>query len=1272
MAESGEMPARKKSSEDEKVAFYKVFAFADHRVDVALMIVGALGAVAIGAAQPLVSFLFGDVINAFAKSIGTDDVLANVSKVSLKFFYVAVGGGIGSFAQMACWTVTAERQAARIRELYLHTILRQDIGFFDTEAKTGEIVGRLSDDILLIREAIGDKVGKFIQFATTFIGSFMAAMVKGWLLTLVMLACLPALGIGIAFSIYTMSKMSSNVQVAYTEAGNVVEQTVGGIRTVVSYTGEEQAIQRYNTKLQEAYAASVKQGLASGIGIGIILCIVFSSYGFAIWYGAILILKKGYEGGDVMSVLVAVMMGGGSLGQVSPCLSAFAAGQAAAYKVFETIKRIPQIDAYDPNGIVLEDIKGEIELKDVFFKYPARPDVQIFSGFSLYVPSGKTVALVGPSGSGKSTVISLLERFYDPQAGGVYLDGIDVRKFQIKWLRAQMGLVSQEPALFATSIRDNIICGKGYASKEEIRNAIELANAAKFIDMLPKGVDTMVGQHGTQISGGQKQRIAIARAILKNPKILLLDEATSALDVESERIVQGALTNVMKSRTTVVVAHRLSTIRNADLIAVVHLGKLIEQGTHDELMKNPDGAYCQLVQMQERSKEVDSTAQKEIQKGNDRVYMDSSSRRLSVSSRRLSLKRSASIRSLSNLSSLTLSFGVTGVVDIHDRLGSEGSIEIGGTIGENKNKEHTSPLTSLASLNKPEIPVLLLGSIAAAIHGVFFPLLALLMSMIIEIFFQPPDELKKNSRFWALMSVVLGVVALITGPAQHYLFGVAGSKLIQRIRSMTFAKVVHQDISWFDDPANTSGAVGARLSTDASIVRNIVGDALALVVQNLATLVSGLTIAFYANWRLTLIILAIVPLIAFQEFITAKVFNKSIVDDKVMYEDASQVANDAIGSIRTVASFCAEDEVMEMYRRKCKAPRKHGFKLGLLSGTGLGFGNCMIYSTYALAFYLGAVFINHGNATVYEVFKVVFSLVLSSTGFSQFSTFFSDFKKSKESAASIFEMFENKPDIDSRSNEGITLDTVKGDIEFRHVSFRYPSRPDIEIFKDLCLTIPAGKTVALVGESGSGKSTVISLTERFYDPNSGCIYLDGVEIQNLNIRWLRKQMGLVSQEPVLFNETIRSNIAYGRQEEVSEDEIIAVAKAANAHSFISSLPEGYDTPVGERGVQLSGGQKQRIAIARAILKDPRILLLDEATSALDVQSERIVQDALDRVMVCRTTIVVAHRLTTIRDADVIAVVKNGGIVENGTHDMLMARPDGVYASLVALQTTSAN
>ena len=267
-----------------------------------------------------------------------------------------------------------------------------------------------------------------------------------------------------------------------------------------------------------------------------------------------------------------------SLGQASPCMSAFAAGQAAAFKMFETIHRKPEIDASDTKGKISEDIRGDIELRDVYFSYPARPDERIFSGFSLSIPSGTTTALVGQSGSGKSTVISLIERFYDPLAGEVLIDGINLKEFQLRWIRGKIGLVSQEPVLFSGSIKDNIAYGKEGATIEEIRSASELANASKFIDKLPQGLDTMVGEHGTQLSGGQKQRVAIARAILKDPRILLLDEATSALDTESERVVQEALDRIMGNRTTVIVAHRLSTVRNADMIAVIHRGKMVEKG----------------------------------------------------------------------------------------------------------------------------------------------------------------------------------------------------------------------------------------------------------------------------------------------------------------------------------------------------------------------------------------------------------------------------------------------------------------------------------------------------------------------------------------------------------------------------------------------------------------------------------------------------------------------------------------------------------------------
>uniref|UniRef100_A0A7N0REW6 ABC transporter B family member 9 n=1 Tax=Kalanchoe fedtschenkoi TaxID=63787 RepID=A0A7N0REW6_KALFE len=1255
--------------EKQYVSFYKLFSFAD-RLDVALMVVGTAGAVVNGVSQPFMTIVFGQLINSFA-AVDKDSVLDLVSEVSLKFVYLAIVAGTASFLQVACWMATGERQAARIRSLYLKTMLRQDVGYFDTEVTTGEVIGRMSGDTNVIQEAIGEKVGKFIQLASTFVGGFIIAFIKGWKLALVLLPSIPVMVVAGAAMALVMSRMSSRVQSAYADAGNVVDQTVGAIRTVVSFTGEKKAIEKYDQKLVIAYESIAHQGMASGAGLGCIMVMSFFTYALALWYGGRLILKEGYNGGQVMNVLFALMTGGMSLGQAAPSVSAFGAGKAAAYKMFETIKRNPTIDPLDPQGTVLEDIKGDIELKDVYFRYPARPDVQIFSGFSLTVASGTTAALVGQSGSGKSTVVSLVERFYDPDSGEVLIDGINLKQYQLKWIRQKIGLVSQEPVLFGTTIRENIAYGKDGATTEEIRTAITLANAAKFIDKLPQGLDTMVGEHGTQLSGGQKQRIAIARAIMKNPRILLLDEATSALDAESERIVQDALVNIMSNRTTVVVAHRLTTIQNAGLIAVVHQGKIVEQGTHAELIKDPEGAYSQLVQLQQGG--ADTTQHENEEKSLDKANSIEFDRNVSRSrSQRSSVARLVSRNSSSSRPSFSLIYTLPGPSDFHGtELGSDHSLsqyEEDAKDGLLHKSKKDVPIWKLAQLNKPELPVIVLGSIGAVVNGLVFPVFGLLISNVIKIFYQPPSLLRKDSKFWAVIFVVIGLISFVAAPLQNYFFGVAGGKLIQRIRSLCFKKIVHQEISWFDEPANSSGAVGARLSTDAAAIKSIVGDALALIVQNITTIIAGLVIAFTANWILALVILGASPIMILQGFLQTKFTKGFSKEAKVMYEEASQVASDAVGSIRTVASFCAEEKVMDLYMQKCKGPVDKGVRLGFASGFGFGFSNFALFCTNALCFYIGAVLINHGLATFPQIFKVFFALTISAIGVSSSLAMAPDRKKAKDSTASVFRILESKPKIDSSSDEGSTLSSVTGNIGFEHVSFKYPGRQDIQIFKDLCLKIPAGKTVALVGESGSGKSTVISLIQRFYNPDSGRVALDGVEIQTLKLSWLRQQTGLVSQEPVLFNETIRDNIAYGKQGASTEEEIIEAAKASNAHKFISSLPQGYNTNVGERGVQLSGGQKQRIAIARAIIKDPKILLLDEATSALDAESERIVQEALDRVMVNRTTVVVAHRLSTIRGADIIAVVKNGIISEEGSHDSLIKIPDGAYASLVALHT----
>ncbi|KAL2571925.1 hypothetical protein AAZV13_17G037100 [Glycine max] len=1187
----------KKEESNKTLPFHKLFSFADSR-DYLLMFVGTISAAGNGMTKASTNIVMGEAIEAFRRSGNTKQVVHEVSQVSLKFALLGAISFLAAFLQVACWVSTGERQAARIRGLYLKAVLRQDISYFDKETNTGEVVERMSGDTVLIQEAMGEKVGKFIQCVACFLGGLVIAFIKGWFLTLVLLSCIPPLVLSGSIMSIAFAKLASRGQAAYSEAATVAACAIGSIRTVASFTGENQAIAQYNQSLTKAYRTAVQDGVAAGLGLGSIRFFITSSFALALWFGAKMVLEKGYTPGQVMSIFLALFYASMSLGQVSTNLTAFAAGQAAAFKIFETINRHPDIDAYDTAGQQKDDISGDIELREVCFSYPSRPDALIFNGFSISISSGTNAALVGKSGSGKSTVISLIERFYDPQAGEVLIDGINLRELQLKWIRQKIGLVSQEPVLFHCSIKENIAYGKDGATDEEIRAATELANAAKFIDKFPHGLDTVAGEHGTQLSGGQKQRIAIARAILKDPRVLLLDEATSALDAESERVVQETLDKVMINRTTIIVAHRLNTIRNADTISVIHQGRVVENGTHAELIKDPDGAYSQLIRLQEINKQLDGT--------DDSGRVENSVDSERQSSQWFPFPQSLSLGSSGTGNSSHDSFRISNAMPTTLDLlktSEEGPEVLPPVVS------HSPPEVSflhLVYLNKPEIPELVLGTLAAIVTGAILPLMGFLISNMINTFLEPADELRKVSKFWALMFIALGVAGTIFHPIRSYFFAVAGSKLIKRIGLMCFKKIIHMEVGWFDKAGNSSGILGARLSLDVASIRTFVGDALGLMVQDVATVIIALVIAFEANWQLSLIILVLLPLLLVNGQVQMGSMQGFVTDAKKLYEEASQVANDAVGNIRTIAAFCAEE-------------------------------------------------------------KVFFTLTMAAIAISQSGFMAPGASKAKSSVTSIFAILDQKSRIDPSDECGMTLQEVKGEIEFHHVTFKYPTRPNVLLFRDLSLTIHAGETVALAGESGSGKSTVISLLQRFYEPDSGQITLDGTEIQKLQLKWFRQQMGLVSQEPVLFNDTIRTNIAYGKGGDATEAEIIAATELANAHTFISSLQQGYDTIVGERGIQLSGGQKQRVAIARAIVKNPKILLLDEATSALDVESERVVQDALDQVMVDRTTIVVAHRLSTIKDADSIAVVQNGVIAEQGKHDTLLNK-GGIYASLVGLHT----
>ncbi|OBT53571.1 hypothetical protein VE04_07161 [Pseudogymnoascus sp. 24MN13] len=1284
-------------------AYFAIFVQTEpSKLDTLLFITGIISAIASGIPFPLLGIIFGQVLDDLdaescaVKATSGANYQSDVNFKVLYIIYLAIAQFGFVYIHLVSWSLGGARLAQRLREQYLRSLLHKEPAFFD-DHPGGEVSSRLNGDITMIRMGTSEKVGIYLSSISFFVTAYIIAFIKIPKLAGILVSLVPAYFSMSLVGGYFIKKYSSQVSDHFSAGSAVASEALSNVAVVHAFNANEKLETNFSSHISLARKDGLKKALVSGIQAGLIFFIAYAADALAFWQGSHMIADSvasngtGSTVGSVFTVIFLLVNATLVLSQMTPYLAIFAAASASFAKLKKDMDRPSRIDGTSDTGLRLENVTvGQFKLQNVTFSYPSRPEQNVLQNVSLELPAGKKTALVGFSGSGKSTVTSLLLRLYDPTEGTVLLDGHDLRELNVRQVRSLIGIVQQESTLLDRSILENIAhglvnsavpehehlretllgpqlrslaaairCGRDAteAAIEEgpivveilgmVQHAAGIADAERFIGQMPEGLGTIVGSSGTRLSGGQRQRIAIARSMVKDPQILILDEATASLDSQSEKEILAALDRCSEGRTVISVAHRLSTIQKADKIIVMKNGCIVEEGSPAELMSK-QGSYASLVNLQ--NLDTESPEQRSSQDG--------------------------SIGGATAVEKVKYGLESTEKGDVSADV-AKGSLEKKRpSISDSASEEDEPPvnqslgylISNMSRYIRPNALVAVVALAAASIVGGAYCADAVIFGHTVS-GLSPcgtPDHIRSSGRLYGLLFFVLAIIEFFANVISWVGFGRVSEDAIYAIRTSVFRALFEQDVQWHQSAGRTPSSLLALITNDGNQIAGLSGSIIGTVLSICINLVAAVIMTLIIAWRISLVCLAIVPILLGVGLAQLRALARFTEKHEKAFNESVGISVEAINSIKTVAALALEHEILGVYRSTLDGPRKEVTAVSLYTSLWLALQYLVGNLAFALGFWWGSKQVFSGRYSQTEFIMVVFSLLVSAQLWSQMFALAPEI--STPAAPSRESSIDKKQDVEAVAETKGPLPHREGgtEVKLQNVHFAYPGRQSAPALSGLSLHVQPGQFAGLVGPSGAGKSTITSLVERMYVPSHGEIYIDGVDITKQNGISFRDDIALVPQDGVLFDGTIRFNLSLGARPgtSVSDEDIIEACKLASIHDTIDKLPQGYDTLCGANGSQLSTGQKHRLAIARALIRKPRLLILDEPTSALDAETEKVLQENLQIATQGITVLVIAHRLNTIRHADVIFLIEAGQCADAGTHNELFNRSETYRANVL--------